>query len=160
MSSNRPLQHELRPTKAMLAAREQLAKATTGQALLRAMYAILSAPCSKEYMPIEYDKSSGKAVAWKWAVRKESKLMQFVYFYENYTSYNEVEFTPKANEILKALVARVDHKQLLFRVPKVEEDGFHYLSVEIDRLQTGGGHGESPTYANAMVFKIAHPAKL
>lgn len=160
MTETKPLHRELRPTKAMLAAKEQLAKATTGPALLRAILSMLTAPCSKEYVPVEYDKFSGKAISWKWVVRKESKLMQFVYFYDTYSAANGVELTPKANLLLKELVPRIDHRQLLFRVPKDDDAGFYYISVEVDRLQTGGGHNDSPTYANALVFKIAHPAKL
>ena len=147
---------ERRNTKAYAAARIQLEEAETSGELLLAIATLLSVPTTKTLTPIRFDSCTGQPTETKWVVDKNSRRMQFVYILN---SFIDEKLSDSACDLLQTISNKCDHKQLLFRVPK-EDEGFYYLTAENDRVCTGGGHNESPTYADALVFKLAHPAKV
>ena len=121
---------------------------------LNALHDRLAIPKYAVQQPIEYDRKTGKPVKYKWVVDRSSV--------ENRCYITKIAVKQEAKGAQKGLMDlfmffESGNLPIIYSTMDSQDNQvMRRVIVTYDTIQTGGGHNDTPTFARALCFQLAH----
>ena len=122
---------------------------------LRALRVVLNTPQYSKEVPTAYDRKTGNPSSFKKVVDRTSTSPRWAIICR---SIPEQGYNPQVTQALTSLHhnLKLDNRPVIYQAQdsKLDPPNNQSLVVTLGQISTGGGHNDSPTYADALKFSL------